>query len=230
MCRRLVHSVCFFALLGAFTACSDQQPETSEPVAEIAETSDVTTGSIDGARIVDADATPGEWLSHGRTYSEQRFSPLTLINQNNVADLGLAWYADLPTRRGIETTPLMADGKLYVTGSWGHVLAYDARTGEPLWHFDPKVPKDYGRHACCDVVNRGVALWAKNVYAASLDGRLRALDRDTGDVVWEVDTRLNHSVRCLDRRANLALLHGTRQSRGRLRGRDTEMDRDHLDG
>jgi len=191
MCRRLVHSVCFFALLGAFTACSDQQPETSEPVAEIAETSDVTTGSIDGARIVDADATPGEWLSHGRTYSEQRFSPLTLINQNNVADLGLAWYADLPTRRGIETTPLMADGKLYVTGSWGHVLAYDARTGELLWHFDPKVPKDYGRHACCDVVNRGVALWAKNVYAASLDGRLRALDRDTGDVVWEVDTRLN---------------------------------------
>jgi PQQ-dependent dehydrogenase (methanol/ethanol family) len=146
---------------------------------------------IDGARIVNADSAAGEWLTHGRTYSEQRFSPLNQINENNVQDLGLAWYADLPTHRGIETTPLMADGKLYVTGSWGHVLAYDARRGDLLWHFDPKVPKDYGRHACCDVVNRGVALWGSNVYAASLDGRLRALDRDSGKVVWEVDTRLN---------------------------------------
>jgi quinohemoprotein ethanol dehydrogenase len=147
--------------------------------------------SVDGRRITDADATPGEWLSHGRTYSEQRFSPLALIDQGNVADLGLAWYAELPTRRGIETTPLMVDGKLYVTASWGHVLAYDARTGNLLWHYDPEVPKDYSRHACCDVVNRGVALWGHNVYGASIDGRLRALDRDTGRVIWEVDTRLN---------------------------------------
>ncbi len=146
---------------------------------------------IDAARLIGADATPGEWLTHGRTYGEQRFSPLAQIDPDNVTSLGLAWYADLPTRRGVETTPLMADGKLYVTGSWGHVLAYDARTGEALWHFDPQVPKDYGRHACCDVVNRGAALWGTNVYAASLDGRLRALDRDTGRVVWEVDTRLN---------------------------------------
>ena len=149
------------------------------------------TAIVDGPRIIDADATPGEWLTHGRTYSEGRFSPLTEINEKTVGDLGLAWYADLPTKRGIETTPLMAAGKLFVTGSWGHVLAYDARTGELLWHFDPKVSKDYARHACCDVVNRGAALWGTRVYAASLDGRLRALDRETGEVVWEVDTRLN---------------------------------------
>ena len=138
-----------------------------------------------------ADSVPGEWLTHGRTYSEQRFSPLTQITKENVAELGLAWYADLPTKRGIETTPLVANGKLYATASWGHVLAYDARTGKELWHFDPEVPKDYGRHACCDVVNRGVALWGDKVYAASIDGRLHALDRDTGAVVWAVDTRIN---------------------------------------
>ena len=149
------------------------------------------SSNIDAKRVINADEAPGEWLSHGRTYSEQRFSPLDQINAENVSDLGLAWAADLPTRRGIETTPLMADGRLYATAAWGHVLAYDARSGELLWHFDPKVPKVYGRHACCDVVNRGVGLWGDRVYAASLDGRLRALDRDTGEVVWEVDTRLN---------------------------------------
>jgi PQQ-dependent dehydrogenase (methanol/ethanol family) len=146
---------------------------------------------VNAARIENADATPGEWLTHGRTYGEERFSPLEKINDANVSQLGLAWYADLPTRRGVETTPLMANGKLFVTGSWGHVLAYDARTGEQLWHFDPQVPKDYGVHACCDVVNRGVALWGQNVYVGSIDGRLHALDRDSGAVVWQIDTRIN---------------------------------------
>jgi PQQ-dependent dehydrogenase (methanol/ethanol family) len=172
------------------TACSEQPapPETTELEAE---PRTAIAAPVDAARIMAADATPGEWLSHGRTYSEQRFSPLTGIDQTNVAELGLAWYADLPTRRGIETTPLMADGKLYVTGSWGHVFAYDALDGALAWHFDPNVAKDWARHACCDVVNRGVALWGSHVYAASLDGRLRALDRESGEVAWEVDTRLN---------------------------------------
>jgi PQQ-dependent dehydrogenase (methanol/ethanol family) len=190
MLYRFVRSVVFFALAGALIACSERSVPV-EPVAEGAGPSVAPVELVDAARIIKADTTPGEWLSHGRTYSEQRFSPLSQINDDTVAGLGLAWYADLPTKRGIETTPLMADGKLYATGSWGHVLAYDARKGNLLWHFDPKVPKDYGRHACCDVVNRGVALWGTNVYAASLDGRLRALNRDTGSVVWEVDTRLN---------------------------------------
>ena len=190
MLNKVVRSVGLFTLSGALIACS----ERSAPVESVADSADAGVAAValvDAARIIKADTTPGEWLSHGRTYSEQRFSPLSQINDDTIADLGLAWHADLPTQRGIETTPLMADGKLYVTGSWGHVLAYDARKGNQLWHFDPKVPKDYGRHACCDVVNRGVALWGANVYAASLDGRLRALNRDTGSVVWEVDTRLN---------------------------------------
>ena len=190
MLGRFVESVFRVALLGALAACSEQPaPPAASP--DEAPPPQAAAAGIDGARIVNADATPAEWLTHGRTYGEQRFSPLAQIDQENVAELGLAWYADLPTRRGIETTPLMAYGRLYATAAWGHVLAYDARTGEQLWHFDPKVAKDYGRHACCDVVNRGVALWGSSVYAASIDGRLRALDRDTGEVVWEVDTRLN---------------------------------------
>ena len=167
----------------ALLACTaPSEPESALPGSPTA---------VDAARILDAESSSIEWLTHGHTYSEQRFSKLSGVTADNVSELGLAWHADLPTDRGIETTPLMADGKLYVTASWGHVLAYDARTGALLWHFDPQVPKDYGRHACCDVVNRGAALWGDNVIAASLDGWLRALDRETGAVVWEVDTRLN---------------------------------------
>ncbi len=175
------------AILAQLSACmpDKESVEQSEP-------KPITLAAgVTAERIINADSTPGEWLTHGRTYDEQRFSPMDSINVDNISELGLAWYAELPTDRGIETTPLMADGKLFVTASWGHVLAYDAKSGEQLWHFDPQVPKDYGVRACCDVVNRGVALWGEYVYAASLDGYLRALDRDSGEVVWETDTRIN---------------------------------------
>ena len=187
--RRLarVAAPALLLLLAGLFACSGTTPPE-----RAAETTDGTAG-VDAARILAADETPGEWLTHGRTYGEQRFSPLARVDDENVGELGLAWYADLPTKRGIETTPLVADGRLYATGSWGHVLAYDARTGELLWHFDPAVPRDYARHACCDVVNRGVALWGDSVIAASVDGYLRALDRETGAVRWEVDTRINQA-------------------------------------
>ncbi|MDG2050302.1 MAG: PQQ-binding-like beta-propeller repeat protein, partial [Myxococcota bacterium] len=128
----------FGVLVIAVAACSGHPGPVAESKAERSSTS---AKKIDAQRVEDADATPEEWLTHGRTYREERFSPLDQIRAGNVSDLGLAWFADLPTRRGIETTPLMADGRLYVTAAWGHVLAYDARTGELLWHFDPKVPK-----------------------------------------------------------------------------------------
>lgn len=177
--RNVQRAACAAIAVLCLSACS------REPVAN----NESDLQPVTGARIVSAEQ--GEWLSHGRDYAEQRFSPLTQINDQTVKELGLAWFAPLPTRRGIEATPLMADGVLYVTASWGHVLAFDARSGEPLWHFDPKVPKDYGVRGCCDAVNRGAALWGDKVYAASYDGRLNALDRNTGELVWQVDTRLN---------------------------------------
>ena len=143
---------------------------------------------VDGARIVAADREPGNWMSYGRTYSEQRFSPLAKINADNVKDLGLAWYADLDTNRGQEATPIVVDGRMYVSTAWSMVKAYDAATGKPLWAYDPKVPREVAVNACCDVVNRGVAVWKGKVYVGTLDGRLVALDAATGKEAWSVVT------------------------------------------
>jgi quinohemoprotein ethanol dehydrogenase len=143
------------------------------------------SASIDSARIIRADKEPGNWLTHGRTYGEQRYSPLTQINTENVEQLGLAWYVDLHTSRGIEATPLAVDGILYTTAPWSVVYAIDGRSGELLWQYDPEVPKSWGKYACCDVINRGAALWQGKVYVGTIDGRLVALDAATGEVVWE---------------------------------------------
>jgi quinohemoprotein ethanol dehydrogenase len=140
---------------------------------------------VDGAVIAGADEHPGDWLTHGRTYSEQRFSPLTQINRQTAPQLQLAWYADLDTNRGMEATPIVVGGVMYVTSAWSVVYALDARTGERLWTFDPKVDRARGVYACCDVANRGVALWKGKVYVATIDGRLIALNVGDGTVAWE---------------------------------------------
>ena len=147
-----------------------------------ADTKATDTTGIDGARIIKASGE--EWLSYGRTYDEQRFSPLDQINTGNVGELGLAWYADLDTARGQEATPLVIDGKIYVTTAWSKVKAFDATTGKPLWDYDPKVPGETGVKACCDVVNRGLAAWGNMLFLGTLDGRLIALDRGTGREIW----------------------------------------------
>ncbi|MEM7675449.1 MAG: PQQ-dependent dehydrogenase, methanol/ethanol family [Myxococcota bacterium] len=143
---------------------------------------------VDGARIRAADNEPGNWLTHGRTYSEQRYSPLKKINRENVSKLGLGWYYDIEVERGMEATPLVIDGRMYTTSGWSMVYALDAKTGEELWRYDPKVPKDWGRRACCDVVNRGVAAWGDKIYVGTIDGRLIALKAATGEVVWDINT------------------------------------------
>lgn len=141
---------------------------------------------VDGERIAAAEA--ANWLSYGRTYDEQRFSPLTQINTDTVGRLGLAWYADLDTERGQEATPLIADGVLYTTSAWSKVFAYEAASGKLLWSFDPQVPGRKGYEGCCDVVNRGVALWQGKVFVGAFDGRLIALDAASGKPVWSVQT------------------------------------------
>lgn len=142
---------------------------------------------VDAARMRAAEKS-GDWLSYGRTYSEQRFSPLKTVNADSVKRLGLAWTAQFDTDRGQEATPLIADGVLYTTTAWSKVFAFDAKTGKPLWSFDPKVDGQRGYSACCDVVNRGVALGGGKVYVGTLDGRLIALDAKTGKVAWSVVT------------------------------------------
>jgi quinohemoprotein ethanol dehydrogenase len=143
---------------------------------------------VDGARIAAADTEPQNWLAHGRTYGEQRFSPLRQVNDGNVEKLGLAWSYATGTRRGLQATPIVVDGTMYATGVWSVVYALDAKTGAELWTFDPQVPREWGRYACCDAVNRGVAIWKGAVYFATLDGRLISLDARTGGKRWEVNT------------------------------------------
>ena len=140
--------------------------------------------AVDAGRIVHADAEPGNWMTTGRTYGEQRFSPLADVNAQNVGQLALAWSFDLDTRRGQEATPLVVDGVMYFTTAWSKVVALDAATGARLWAYDPKVPPEWAVNACCDVVNRGLAAWNGKLFLGTLDGRLVALDAATGKPVW----------------------------------------------
>lgn len=141
-----------------------------------------------GDRIVAADKEPGNWLSTGRNYQETRFSPLNAINRDNIGDLKLAWYHDLDTNRGQESTPIVVDGIIYTSSAWSKVQAFDGVTGKLLWQFDPKVPGQSAVNACCDVVNRGVAYWDGKVFVGTIDGRLIAIDAKTGGQLWSAMT------------------------------------------
>ncbi len=144
--------------------------------------------SLDTKAIIANDQTDAQWPSYGLNYHETRFSQLDKINAGNVGELGLAWSYDLTSIRGVEATPLVVDGVMYVTGSWSIVHALDAKTGEKLWTYDPEVDRAYGFRGCCDVVNRGVALYEGMVYVGAYDGYLHAIDAKTGKQAWKVDT------------------------------------------
>jgi quinohemoprotein ethanol dehydrogenase len=151
------------------------------------------TAAVNGRSIVANAATSKDWPAVGLDYGETRYSRLTQINADNVKNLGLAWTFDLHSTRGVEATPVVVDGIMYVTAPWSIVHAIDVRTGNEIWSYDPQVPRSDGIKACCDVVNRGVAVYKGKVYVASFDGRLIALDAATGKVDWSVDTIDDHS-------------------------------------
>jgi quinohemoprotein ethanol dehydrogenase len=140
-----------------------------------------------------------EWPLYGRSFAETRFSPLKQIDASNVSTLGLAWEFDDfvvrgRTHRGNEASPLFADGVIYFAGPWSVVYAVDARSGKLIWKYDPQVVGQWARNVCCDVVNRGVALWEGRIYVATLDGYLIALDARNGTVVWRADTFVDRTT------------------------------------
>jgi len=143
---------------------------------------------IGNAELLTADDDLSNWLMHGRTYAEERYSPLAYIHDGNIGDLDLLWTFPTGLTRGHESTPIVVDGVLYFTATWSVVFAVDARTGKELWRHDPAVPRETGKKGCCDVVNRGVAVYRGRVYTATFDGRLLALDARTGKPVWQVVT------------------------------------------
>jgi quinohemoprotein ethanol dehydrogenase len=173
----------FLVIVGA-SGCNHSLRESSGNLSVHA----LKAADVNDSRLSNADQDSANWMSYGRTYSEQRFSPLKDINDQNVKGLGLAWRYDLDTRRGQEATPLVVDGIMYFTSAWSKVFALDAATGAPLWSYDPKVPPEWSVNACCDVVNRGVAAWHGKIFFGTLDGRLIALNAATGRKVWEILT------------------------------------------
>jgi len=154
-----------------------------------------TAGNVDAARLQQADHEPQNWFTGGRDKDGTYYSPLTTIDANNVKQLGFAWSYDLgEPQRGQEATPLVIDGVMYTSGTWGYVYAVDAASGKELWRYDPKADFFMGRNPCCDLVNRGVAVWSGKVFVASVDGRLHALDAASGKKIWEADTIIDRKL------------------------------------
>lgn len=142
-----------------------------------------------GAGPTDADlmndaATPGDVLTYGMGPRAQRFSTLTQVNAANVARLVPAFSASLggEKQRGQEAQPIVYDGVIYVTGSYSRLFAFDARSGEELWQYDARLPD--GIMPCCDVVNRGAAIYGDKIIFGTLDAHMVALNRKTGKVIW----------------------------------------------
>ncbi len=204
-----VASAILMAFALALAGCSKTADDRSGPATE------GVTDAMLAAGVGD------EWLTYGGDQEEQRFSPLDQVNDSNVDQLGLAWFADLDTARGQEATPLVHDGTIYVSTAWSMVKAYDAKTGEPKWSFDPEVPRKVLVQVCCDAVNRGVALYGNMVFVATLDGRLIALDQKTGKQIWStvvVPDQENYAITGAPRIAKGLVLIGSAGSEYRARG------------
>jgi alcohol dehydrogenase (cytochrome c) len=130
---------------------------------------------------------PGNWPMYGRTYDNQRFSPLTQINDQNVAGLKLAWAFQLGSLRSNEASAVVVDGALYISSSSGPkgVYALDAKSGKIKWQYDPEVAEDVEPYVCCDLDSRGVSFADGKILFSQLDGQLVALDAGTGKPVWK---------------------------------------------
>lgn len=170
------------ALLGLVVAQSAGAAPTADQIAK-------ATAAVDTQAVIANAATTQNWLAYGLDYASTRFSRLKQIDAANVSRLGLVWSFDLgSTHHGVEATPIVVQGVMYVTAPWNIVYALDAQTGEKIWSYDPKVPRTIGYKGCCDVVNRGVVVYKGKVYEATYDGRLIALDAATGKPVWSTRT------------------------------------------
>jgi quinohemoprotein ethanol dehydrogenase len=174
-------------LVGALllTACGNEAPTQAPPAARPA-------AQVDLKRLQGIEKEPGAWLTTGRDAGKTHYSPLEQINRQTADRLGFAWELKTGTSRGMEATPLVVDGVMYTSGVAGRVYALDAATGRLLWQFEPPLKLKNARGSCCDLVNRGVAVWKGKVYVGSFEGVLYALDAKDGSVRWQADTLIDH--------------------------------------
>jgi alcohol dehydrogenase (cytochrome c) len=145
---------------------------------------------VSGADLLSGLKNPSRWLTFSGDYTGQRHSPLTQLTPQNVASLVPRWIfqTDIPglPGRGLENSPIVVDGVLYVTGNNNQAWALDARNGRPLWNYRRVLPQNFASSVCCGPVNRGFAVLGDRLYMGTLDARLVSLDRRTGAVIWDV--------------------------------------------
>jgi alcohol dehydrogenase (cytochrome c) len=146
-------------------------------------------------RIAGASREPASWLTYSGSYAGQRYSPLARINTSNVAHLKTDWIYQTNDLNPFETTPIVADGVMYISEPPSQAAALDLRTGRPLWQFRRPVPSDV--HVCCSQVNRGVAVLSERVFLGTVDAHLLALDARTGHRLWDTvvaDYKAGYSI------------------------------------
>ena len=171
-------------VLATSVACSGRDAEVGDQPAGAA----LPPPVIDDSAIAD-ESRVADWLAYGGTHYERRFSPLSDINVANVANLKADWHLDLPRDVGLVSTPLVVDGVMYFTGTMNVIRAVDAVTGELKWEYDPEVGKALaGKRQVGFVHNRGISFYEGKVFAATFDGRLIAIDANSGEEIWSTRT------------------------------------------
>ncbi len=217
----------FLLMLAAIASCSPADNETTESGAQGGTSSDSTAASsamaanVSQDRLLNAVNEPGQWMMVGGTYDERHYSPLDEIDRDNVNELGLAWYADYDINLSQQGTPLYIDGVIYVSTAWSMVNAFDARTGELLWHYDPQTNREIVSKVCCGIVNRGIAAFEGNIYLGTLDGYIVAINADSGEEEWRkltVDPDAQYTITSAPRIIKGQVLIGNSGSEKTARG------------
>ena len=157
--------------------------------------------------IIKDAASVGDVVSNGLGPQGQRYSPLKQVNKDTAARLVPAWAFSFggEKQRGQESQPLVKDGVMYITGSYSRMWAVDVKTGRELWQYDHRLPE--GILPCCDVINRGAALFGDKVFFMTLDAKVVALDKKTGKLVWEDNSVGERVLHGASPEARLDLVH-----------------------
>ncbi len=166
--------------------------------------------AVTAERLAKGTADDSGWVMYGGSYDNARYSPLADINRKNVKNLTASWVFQTGVAGQLEAAPIVADGVLYLTAAYNNLYALDAKSGEPLWHYEHQMPGDL--RICCGPTNRGVAIAGNKLYMATLDARLVALDRASGKVVWNVvldDYKNGHSATAAPLVVNKLVLIGS---------------------
>lgn len=169
------------AVLAALTVASSGAMATGLEQAEAKLFPNYVTDDM----LLNADKDASNWLLYGRDYQTTRYSPLSTVNKGNIKNLKAAWNLSFGVLDGQDSQAVVVNGTVYVTSSYNKVWSVDGATGKVNWKYERELPGDVFPKLCCDVVNRGVAVYKNKVYLATLDAHIVALDNTTGKVVWD---------------------------------------------